>query len=155
MGESSRSLATVRGSRLNAKFTSSAVFCLPRLKRSVPRARSGDKPIAVSTCEGSIAPEEHAAPVETAKPLRSRAITSASPSMQSKWMLVVLGTRGTPLPFRPVDSTSPSIVCSNRSRRVDIRSKSPRANPSIAKSAALPSPTIPGTFSVPARRERS
>ena len=32
------------------------------------RARSGRKPIAVRTCEGSIAPEEHAAPVETAKP---------------------------------------------------------------------------------------
>src|SRR5205807_1389618 len=34
--------------------------------------------MASRTCEGSIAPEEHAAPLETASPFRSRAITSAS-----------------------------------------------------------------------------
>src|SRR5437867_742910 len=64
--------------RLSAKSTSSAVFCFPKLKRRLARARSAGIPMAVSTCEGSIAPEEQAAPVETAIPLRSRAIVTSA-----------------------------------------------------------------------------
>ena len=41
-------------------------------------------PMAVRTWEGSVAPEEQAEPLETARPLRSRAMTRASPSMWSK-----------------------------------------------------------------------
>ena len=95
---------------------SSAVFCLPRLKRRLARARSGDSPIAVRTCDGSIAPDEHAAPVETDKPLRSSAITIASPSRQSKTIFVVLGTRGAPALLTLTWSTLSTTVRSKRSR---------------------------------------
>ena len=58
------------------------VFCIlpSRLKRRLPRARWAATPMAVSTCEGSTDPAEHADPVETAMPFRSSAITSDSPS---------------------------------------------------------------------------
>src|SRR5947208_1049494 len=81
VGDNSRNRLIVPGITDNAKSTSVSVFCFPKLKRILARARSGGRPIAVSTCDGSIAPEEQAAPVETASPFRSRAITIASPSM--------------------------------------------------------------------------
>ena len=63
------------------------------------RASSGVRPMAVSTCEGSTAPEEQAAPVEQARPFRSRAMIRASPSIPGKVMLVVFGVRGAPAAF--------------------------------------------------------
>src|SRR5579862_8202460 len=81
VGDKSRNLATVLGTRANAKSISASIVCRPRLKRMLARARSGRRPMASSTCDGSIAPDEHAAPVETARPFKSSAITSASPSM--------------------------------------------------------------------------
>ena len=53
---------------LIAASISSAVVVRPRLKRRLDRASSGESPIAVSTCDGSIAPEEHAAPVDDSTP---------------------------------------------------------------------------------------
>ncbi len=70
---------------------SARVVWRPRLKRKLARASSAGRPMAVSTWEGSTAPEEHAAPVEQAKPFRSSAITRASPSMPGKMMFVVFG----------------------------------------------------------------
>ena len=46
------------------------------------------------TCDGSTAPLEQAAPLDTANPLRSSAISRASLSIPSKRILVVLGVRG-------------------------------------------------------------
>ena len=46
----------------------------PSERRSEDWTRSGGKPIARSTCEGSMPPAAQAAPVETATPSRSRAI---------------------------------------------------------------------------------
>src|SRR5579859_3362609 len=83
-GDSSRRRATVSGITSSAKSTSSGLFCFPRLKRMLAFARSERIPMAISTCDGSIAPEEHAAPVETASPFKSSAMTRASPSMPSK-----------------------------------------------------------------------
>src|ERR1039458_3922090 len=80
-GLNSRNRATVSGTSARAMSMSSAVFCLPRLKRMPARARSERNPIAISTWDGSIAPDEHAAPVETARPLRSREMTIDSPSI--------------------------------------------------------------------------
>ena len=62
-------------------------------ERMLERARSAERPMAVSTWDGVIAPLEQAEPVDTAKPRRSSAITIASPSMPSNWMFAVLGVR--------------------------------------------------------------
>src|SRR5216684_6016617 len=94
VGESSRSWATAAGTTFKAKSMSAEVVWRPRLKRRLARASSGGKPMAVSTCEGSTAPEEQAAPVEQARPLRSRAMRRASPSTPGKIRFVVLGARG-------------------------------------------------------------
>src|SRR6202158_3884500 len=83
-GEISRSRDTAPEISAHANSASSAIFCLPRLTRILAFARSRLSPIAVKTCEASIAPDEHAAPVETASPFKSSAMTSASPSMPSK-----------------------------------------------------------------------
>src|SRR5208337_842447 len=154
-GLKSRKRVTTCGINCSAKSMSSAEFCLPTLKRRLARARSGDNPIAVKTCEGSMAPDEQAAPVETDSPLRSSAITMASPSRQSNTMFVVLGTRGAPALLTPTWSMLSTMVRSMRSRSAAIRSTLPSVNPWRAISAALPSPTMPARFSVPARRERS
>src|ERR1017187_2241578 len=154
-GLRSRNRVTPSGINCSAKSILSTVFCLPRLKRRLALARSGDNPIAVKTCDGSIAPDEQAAPVETDRPLRSSAITMASPSRQSNTMFVVFGTRGAPALFTLTWSMISRMVRSSRSRSAVMRSTLPSANPSRAISAALPSPTMPARFSVPARRDRS
>lgn len=58
------------------------------------RACSGASPMASRTWDGSTEPDEQAAPVETAKPRRSSAMTRDSAETPSKRMLVVLGRRG-------------------------------------------------------------
>ena len=52
----------------------------PRVMRSEPRAQSLDKPIAVSTSDGSGLPVLQADPEEQAKPSMSRRRNSAFPS---------------------------------------------------------------------------
>src|SRR5438552_1802692 len=85
---------TALGTTFNANSMSAEVVWRPRLKRRLARASSGGKPMAVSTCDGSTVPEEQAAPVEQARPFRSRAMRRASPSTPGKTRLVVLGVRG-------------------------------------------------------------
>ena len=108
--------------------------------------------MARSTCEGSTPPAAQAAPVETAIPSRSRAISSPSASTLSNDTLVVLGTRG-PSPLRRAPGIA-SRRASSRSRRAATRTAS-ACRLSRARAAAAPKPTTPATFSVPARRLRS
>ena len=109
--------------------------------------------MAVSTCEGSTAPDEQAAPVEQARPFRSRAMIRASPSMPGKVMLVVLGVRGAWRRWHAHRNASEQavfeFVAQRGNARVSLMPESSRAS-----SAALPRPTIPGTFSVPGRNPR-
>src|ERR1700682_4664838 len=100
VGESSRSWATAAGTTFMAKSMSAEVVWRPRLKRRLARASSGGKPMAVSTCDGSTAPEEQAAPVEQARPFKSSAMRRASPSTPGKTRFVVFGVRGAPPPLR-------------------------------------------------------
>src|SRR5579863_4428697 len=74
-GETSRWRATAAAINSIALSISSRVFIRPTLKRKLARASAGVSPIAVSTCEGSTAPEEHAAPAEQANPAKSNAMT--------------------------------------------------------------------------------
>ena len=66
----------------------------PRLKRTLARASAGDRPMAASTCDGSTAPEEQAAPAEHARPCKIERDHQASPSTPGNIMLEVLGVRG-------------------------------------------------------------
>src|SRR5262249_40385173 len=79
-GDNRRRWVTDDSTASTRASTCAAVFERPSEKRMLARARSAGSPMAVSTCEGWTAPLEQAAPVETANPRRSSAITSASPS---------------------------------------------------------------------------
>ncbi len=67
-----------------SRSSSSRVIDSARERRSAPRALLGERPMAVSTCEGSVEPVEQADPVAAATPARSRSTTSSSPSMLSQ-----------------------------------------------------------------------
>src|SRR3989475_9568639 len=82
---------------------------------------SGGKPMVVSTWDGSTAPEEQAAPVEQARPFKSRAIRSASPSTPGKTRFVVFGVRGASPPLTRVWGTRCKRPCCNLSRRNETR----------------------------------
>src|SRR3954463_5064678 len=141
VGERSRNRETVEGIRLSAKAISASVVCFPRLNRMLPRAWSGRSPIAINTCDGSIAPDEHAAPVETASPFRSSAMTSASPSMWPNLMFVVFGTRAAPVPFTCASSICSRTLRSTPSRIAANFSVAPLSRPFFASLAASPNPT--------------
>src|SRR5688572_885357 len=149
-----RSFSTTPGSTAITRSISVSVLTAPRLNRSEFCVRCGGKPIAFSTWQGSSVPEEHAEPVDTATPSRSSAINSDSASVRSKLMFVVLGTRGERTPFNAVPATLRRMPSSRRSRSAVSRVPS-ESILAIASRAATPIPTIPATFSVPARRLRS
>ena len=142
------------GSTAMTRSTSASVLAAPRLKRIEFCARWALKPIAFSTCDGSSVPDEQAEPVDTATPSRSSAINSDSASTRSKLMLVVFGTRASVDPLTAVPDTPRRMSASRRSRSAASRRPS-SAILAIAMRAATPIPTMPGTFSVPARRLRS
>src|ERR1700732_2150735 len=136
-----------------AKSTSASEVDQPRLSRTAPWAISGPNPMASSTCEGCTLPEEQAEPEDTAIPARSKPITAVSALRPGTVNSVVLGSRGAP---------SENTMAPGVSRRpLSSRFRSPpsrMASSSRLSRAALtaaPNPTIPVTFSVPARRPRS
>src|SRR5277367_2414725 len=98
-GERARRRSTACGITAITWSISSAVVVRPRLKRRLQRASSGERPMAISTCDGPTAPDEHAAPVEHAIPCRSSAMTSASPPAAGNEMFEVLDTRCARFPF--------------------------------------------------------
>src|SRR5207245_1881813 len=76
--DSALTFSTILGSALTTASTSSAVLSRPKEKRNAAMPRSRGTPIAVSTCEGSIAPVLQADPEAQATPARSRCMSSAS-----------------------------------------------------------------------------
>ena len=78
--------------------------------------------MASRTWLGSTRPDEQAAPVETATPLRSNPMTIPSASASRKVMLDVFGTRGAAAPLM-VTSTDAAIADSSRSRSARMRSR--------------------------------
>ncbi len=107
--------------------------------------------MASRTCDGSREPDVHADPLDPQIPFISSMIRSDSPSMNWKLKFALFGRRSALCPFRrtvwdlsehPVDQmvTDLNFFCGTFFHGC------------LARSAAIPYPTIPGTFSVPARR---
>ena len=67
-----------------------------------PRASSSFLPSARITGEGSSEPDEHAEPVETAMPCRSRFINNPSPSIKRKEIFEIPVTRFSPSLLPPL-----------------------------------------------------
>ena len=111
-GDSLRRCATESASAPTNASTCSRVFERPKDTRMLDRACAGVSPIASNTCDGSGAPLEHAAPLETAKPLKSRAISSASLSMPSKRKFAVLDTRAASPPLTHASGIRSSTAAS-------------------------------------------
>ena len=113
--------------------------------------------MAVSTCDGSIAPDEHAAPVETASSLQIERDHQRFTFDAIKVDVGGVRNARRTLAIHAVPSTAlRELPCCSRSRSAAIFSIVAVSEAFAgATCAALPKPTIPGTFSVPARRERS
>ena len=94
-----------------------------------------------------------ALPAETAKPMRSRRMSSVSWSTPSMARFRLPGRRPSrgPLPCTPGISSS----FSKRWSRSPCRRALSSASSAAAMAAASPRPTMPAVFSVPARRPRS
>ena len=136
--------------------SSASVVAAPRLKRIEFCVRCGGKPIAFSTCDGSSVPDEQADPVDTAMPSRSSAISSdsASTPIEADVGRVRHARRG-----GAVDGGAAARArgCPARAGRAAPRAAcASRGDASRARVARRrPEPTMPATFSVPARRLRS
>ena len=121
--------------------------------RREPWAISWGRPMASSTWLGSREPEVQAEPEEAQMPLASSIISRLSPSTPSKEMLTVPGSRCSRSPLRRVwgrqrSSLMRRSVSSFLWARFSSRWET-------ASSMATPSPTMPATFSVPARLPHS
>ena len=146
-----RARGTISQTSAAVRSISSSVVKRDSEKRTVLRAWSAVSPMASRTWLGSTRPDEQAAPVETATPLKSSPMTIPSASASRKVMLDVFGMRGAAAPLI-VTSAEAATVLSSRSRSARTRSRYPSAR---ASSAATPNAAASGTFSVPARRRRS
>ena len=132
---------------------SSSVFPAPIPIRIAHPASSADSPSARSTSEGASDPEVHAAPVDTLMPSRSSAAATNCPGAPAKPTFNVPGSRCAPSPLRRAPGIA-SNRASSRSRNAPTRAAA-FARSAAARRAATPKPTMPLTFSVPARRSRS
>ena len=104
--------------------------------------------MALSTWLGVRCGDWHAAPSDAATP--PMAGSSWAARTPSNRRLVVLGRRGASAPLTTVPGTASRTAASNRSRSASIRSAS-SAWDRRAMWAASPSPTTPGTLTVPPR----
>ncbi len=131
------------------------VLVIPKLIRRDESASSRGSPMASSVLLGSTVPDEQAEPVETAKPARSRRISSAL-ALDAREGHV----RGVGQPRRglaveedvrhPVGQSGLEAVA----QAAEMSSAAPPA-PRRPRPPPRRSPTRAGTFSVPARRRRS
>src|SRR6266545_1719666 len=144
----SRAVTTVATLSI-AKSISASVVERPSPNRTDATVPCDVAPIAWRTWEGAWLPELHAEPVETAR--SPSAISRASPSMPSKLTCRLCGRRWSGEPLTRTADTRAHRPSSRRSRNARSRAASPVIS-TRQISAARPSPTIPGTFSVPDRR---
>src|SRR5438093_2051672 len=148
--DSDRTFSTIRGSTAVTASTSSTVLSLPKENRSAATPSSRGTPMAVSTCDGSTVPVVQDDADEQAMPARSRCISSAALSVPGIETFEMCGARSPCQPLITASGTIASSRRSNSSRSSLSRVPSARCS-SAASRAATPSPTMPGTFSVPGR----
>ncbi len=118
------------------------------------RARSAGIPIAIKTCEGSIAPEEQAAPGRDRQPLQIERDDQSLAVDPIKINIAGIRHARRDSTIHPDSLNLQQLPLQPISQRRHLRIIS-ALQPARANSAAFPKPTMPGTFSVPARRERS
>ena len=127
----------------HARSMSDAVVKRPTEKRRLARARSFERPMALSTCEGFTDPLVQAEPAEQQIPFSSRRINAPSLSMPSKEIFVVFGRRFTRSPLMEAPEIDASRLDSKRSRSVE---STPSARCDAASSADFQKATIEATF---------
>ena len=148
-----RSRSTIPGRTSSILSTSSMVFSSLKEILSEPCATSWQRPMASRTWLGSSEPLVQAEPLEAQIPYISRLKSRLSPSIPSMEMFTLPGRRFSRSPLRRVRSILRMLSIS-LSRRTLVRA--PRSSMFCeAISIALARPTIPATFSVPARLPRS
>ena len=104
----------------------------------------------LSTCDGSNVPEEQAEPVDTRCPRDRAQSTATPPRSESKLMFVVFATRGVRAPLRAVPARFAGLLFEPVTKDGESRGFLRLFPTAIV--AATPRPTMPATFSVPARR---
>ena len=90
-------------------------------KTHAPRAIAGSTPIARRTCDGSMEPTMHAAPLDAQMPARSRLISSVSPSTPGKPTFNVFASLAETLPLSIAPGKSARIPSQSRSRNPACR----------------------------------
>src|SRR6267143_117554 len=145
-----RTFSTILGSAAATAATSSSLLSIPNEKRSAATPSSRGTRIAVSTCDGSTVPVLQADPDEQAIPARSRCISNASLSVPGMDTFEMCGARAPCQPLIRASGTMATRRRSSSSRSSPSRVARPCCS-SAARRAAMPNPTMPGTFSVPGR----
>src|SRR6185503_17236689 len=153
-GEPARSFFTTSGTTSSTRSMSAEVVERPRLNRTADWAMFAGTPMPRRTCDAWDDPALHAEPALQAKPFMSSDRIRCSPSAPTNERWDVLQTRGAPVPCRTTCGTDARSPSSIRSRSAAIAAGF-SASSACASCAAIPSPTIAGTFSVPARLPRS
>ena len=100
-----RTRSTTFGSVAMKASTSASVVPRPTVTRSDPFAVSRSMPSARMTCDGSVSPDVHADPLETAKPSRSSAVTRDAPSVLRMTNDALFGSRSVRWPVRIASGT--------------------------------------------------
>ena len=109
--------------------------------------------MALNTCEASTFPDEQALPALTATPGKIEPDDQGLGLGAGNREAARIGSRATRPDSTTVSGSTPSALFSNSSR--SAASSEALSTSAAASSAATPKPTMPATFSVPARRRRS
>ena len=153
-GERARRRLSAGGSTLNTESMSAGDDVRPNVRRREPRTQSDGNPRAEITCDGSVAPEVHAEPLDAPICAMSRVSRMLSPSTCRNTKLALFGSLSVGWPVRRASPIVSSTFSMSSSRSTWTWEMVARRS-LTARRSAVASPTIPDVFSVPPRRLRS
>ncbi len=140
--------------KASAKATiSSFVVSRPMETRISALASEESTPMAASTWEGETEPEEHAEPLLTQKPSRSKAERAAIESVPFNEKAIVFGREKHEFPRKEANSDRSTTIFNCSKRGESLCAGKTGAETKCSKAEVRP--IIAGTFSVPARRSFS